>query len=614
MRSIDTNNISYRENGHTQNQSKNRDSLESTGSVSDKNITDPQQSLAKEVLQSLKISTIEQKQRKAVGILLKQTLEKLSSDTLLSINTAKAILTAKQILPTELGQLILQDRVSQEQIAQQIKSQIIKPPLLTNNTVNQWFSGQLLQTIVYQATQNNYAQLLVPASGQFQFTQDSLSELTSSNISNKLLKQAQVIKINSNLDLSIGQQLLVQVKKEQQVVSFELKHSPNESAKISQFINQTINKQQPLNTLLAAFKEIQMAPQQSQVALSEKFVQQLSQINQQIPNLNQLNSSEKIIQAIRSSGVFLEASLLNSIKQSPLSLDLFEKNQNGTLLTASGSATSLSSTAKNNSLLNHFPSLSLNSVISQENINNKSPNQTNPFDFKAALIQLIESLNNKPVQLSQFIPNEANKYQNIATSAHLNPLLTKKINLESGFNLQHAAVKKVLLNHPILPINNPLLSQTKLLALLEGNVSRIVLGQLQTRESSDQAFINFEIPFRHNDRLEILQLKLRQQSLAQNTTDENSIDEKIWTVNLAFHLETLGEMRIYISLNKKELDFQIWTEQRRSQKIIEQYSFLLTDRLVKQGFSIHQFSVFHGIPETAQKEQETSTYLLDEQV
>ncbi len=104
-------------------------------------------------------------QRQAIGLLLKQTLKSLASDELLSVDTQKALISAKNILPGEFTQMYIQERLLQHKLAEQLAAQVIKAAPLTQSTVNQWFSGQLIQAIVLQAPKNGLATFLVNPQG-----------------------------------------------------------------------------------------------------------------------------------------------------------------------------------------------------------------------------------------------------------------------------------------------------------------------------------------------------------------------------------------------------------------------------------------------------------------
>jgi len=110
-------------------------------------------------------STAVNKERALISQLLKQTLSRLTENGLLSVNIQKALLTAKQILPGEFTQLYIQNKVIQHKQGDQISS--LLPKELTLGTIRQWTTGQLIQSVVYQQTQNNLASLLVNSSGQF---------------------------------------------------------------------------------------------------------------------------------------------------------------------------------------------------------------------------------------------------------------------------------------------------------------------------------------------------------------------------------------------------------------------------------------------------------------
>ena len=109
--------------------------------------------ISKEISTKLS-SAMSEKQRSAIGLLLKKTLDNLSQSGLLSIDTQKAVLRARQILPAEFTQIYIQDRVVQHKLAQAaIESATITPRELTIGTLQQWFQGQVIQADVDQELQ-----------------------------------------------------------------------------------------------------------------------------------------------------------------------------------------------------------------------------------------------------------------------------------------------------------------------------------------------------------------------------------------------------------------------------------------------------------------------------
>ena len=670
-------------------------------------------------------SAMAEKQRLAIGLLLKQTLDNLSQTGLLSINTQKAVLSAKQILPGEFTQIYIQDRVVQHKLAAAaIKSITIIPKELTLGTIQQWSPGQLIQTIVYQQTQNGLASLLVNGAGQFdanilsqvlpqitpatqspnqtivseaqlqlqikssldllskvpletvqkiirQMLSDNiisskaaseiLTQLTAQNpafqnpvskkstqtkepiaantpinnttlqqayaaskqlltsepqvqqqiksalellsklpleivqkqevqlqgyqkrtvqaentvlannpINNKIIKQAQVVQIKTDLLLQAGQQLLIQVNKNAADISFQIHHSPQESHQVSQYINQYVTRQQALPQLLASLKEISTQINQPNSYFTAQFIKQVDKLLQQLPQLAQLTTINDIKNVVQNSGQFLENKLLNSVTQA----------------------------------LN--PGRTQTPAQTQQSI--KQISQT---DLKANLSNLATMIHkNEAILLPKNLSSEQSLYQSIEHRT-----LTDSHSRSGQFydlpgRIIHAQVQAPAADN-LFHLNSPLLLQNRLLEQLEGVLSRLIVTQLHSRESgSEQALLNFEIPFRNNDQQEVLQLKIRQEF----TDEEARKGNKIWTVNMAFHLPSLGAIRIYITLDNNDLAIQFWTEEKKSQHLLQQLFPLLKERLFNADFTISQLTAFHGVPEAAKKEQADSQFIVDERV
>lgn len=540
--------------------------------------------LTKEI--SSKLATaVSEKQRLAIGLLLKQTLQHMSESGLLSVDTQKAALSAKNILPGEYTQLYIQDRIQQHRLQETLNNQPVKPMPLTTDTIRQWFSGQIIQTIVYQATQNGQASLLVNEKGYFSTgnfpltdtqksalktlipdgqvttkTKDFLANSTvSSNqfinnlLDNKQIKDSQLVKIKTELPLQIGQQLLLQVNKNKGDISLQLNHPPRESHIISQLINQLATKQQAMPQLLASLREISVNVNQASSTFTEKFIQQVNKVIDQFPTLPQLSTAKEVKSTILNSGQFLENKIIT--------------------------------TAVNKDI----PSV----------------------DFKAALSQLVSLIkNNEAIVLPKTLPSHDVLYQSIAQQNKTFSIPTSPLFFQPPARVFHAQVQPPVIDSTLFQLNNHLLLQNRLLDQLEGVLSRIMLTQIQTREGGEQAFLNFEIPFRHNEQQEILQLKIREEIKDIEAKKGN----KVWTVNLAFHLPSLGGIRIYITMDKHDLAIQFWTEEVNAQKLFQKYFYLLNDRLTAAGYTLSQLKAFHGMPEQAQEEIKNSHFIVDEKV
>ncbi|MCU7801359.1 MAG: hypothetical protein KZQ70_14815 [gamma proteobacterium symbiont of Lucinoma myriamae] len=361
---------------------------------------------------SSKITTaIADKQRAAIGLLLKQTLQNLTNNGLLSVDTQKANISAKQILPGEFTQLYIQDRVQQHKLAEVLASQTIKPEQLTMGTLRQWFSGQVIQTIVYQAPKNNIASLLVNKSGQF--PTNIIADLSNKLISNGLIKQSQLVEIKTDLALKAGQQLLLQVNKNASEVSFQLKHSPAQSNQISQFINQLVTKQQGMPQLLASLREIATQTNQANTFFTPQFKKQVETVVQQFPQLPQLSTAKEVKNAINNSGTFLESKIINST------------------------------------------------------INNKGAVSSNPIpltDLKAGLSQLLTLIqNNQAILIPKLLTSKSSLYKNIAYDGLINSQNSLKHMTDLPCRLAHVQVQMPVLESNLFQLNNHLLLQSRVL-------------------------------------------------------------------------------------------------------------------------------------------------------
>ena len=507
-------------------------------------------------------------QRQAIGLLLKQTLKSLASDGLLSIDTQKALISAKNILPGEFTQMFIQERLLQHKLAEQLAAQVIKAAPLTQSTVNQWFSGQLIQAIVLQAPKNGLATFLVNPQGQFDpaLLVGIIQSKPDSKLSDTLMRQSQQVRIKTDLSLQAGQQLLLEVIKTRRNFSFKLNSEPAQSQQVSRHLNLLVNKQQALVNILSSLNEINQQKASAQKIFTPQFIQQVNRFIEQIPRFSQLDNSKALQQAVRDSGLFLENALAKEARA-------------GT----TGSGVTAASYGSNTAA-----------------------------DFKAGLLQLQNMLQNGEALV---LPKNVSAYGKAYNTMLQSQLQELQNQLQRFFELpakvSHAQVQKpVKAELNLFLLNNPLVIQAHILDKLDGALARIVSTQLQSRESSDQAFYNFEIPFRHNNQTEVLQLKVREQFKQKEQQKGN----KIWTVNLAFHLESLGGIRIYLTLDKLDLSIQVWSEEQHAQQIFQQNFYQLKERLSDAGFNITQLKAFHGIPEQARKEYRDSPFIIDEQV
>jgi len=142
-------------------------------------------------------------------------------------------------------------------------------------------------------------------------------------------------------------------------------------------------------------------------------------------------------------------------------------------------------------------------------------------------------------------------------------------------------------------------------------MSRIIATQAATREQADSNVnMSLEIPFKFQEKSQVLQLKFT----SEDKNKEKS-KEKIWSANLAFELQSLGAIRIYIILDGKDVSMQFWTEKETTQQIFAKNFSMLRDRLKLAGYNISEMTASLGIPQEAEEEStKTKNGVIDEHV
>jgi len=256
----------------------------------------------------------------------------------------------------------------------------------------------------------------------------------------------------------------------------------------------------------------------------------------------------------------------------------------------------------------------INQVLSQAITNNNPQTNINPQindDLKLNLQRLLSVLQ----EVSTADKSQAQINTNLNK---LSPSLLQQITShESELNRQplatrnkHAQVTAAQQNQ-LLQIANPLVFQQTLADQIEGVMSRIIATQAATREQADSNVnMSLEIPFKFQEKSQVLQLKFT----SEDKNKEKS-KEKIWSANLAFELQSLGAIRIYIILDGKDVSMQFWTEKETTQQIFAKNFSMLRDRLKLAGYNISEMTASLGIPQEAEEEStKTKNGVIDEHV
>ncbi|MEJ6654803.1 MAG: flagellar hook-length control protein FliK, partial [Pseudomonas sp.] len=276
-----------------------------------------------------------------------------------------------------------------------------------------------------------------------------------------------------------------------------------------------------------------------------------------------LSTTSGIAQAIRQSGVFLEAGLgqLNRALQA-------------------GNTTQSAQPAADQPSQNFLPPLArLLPLLSSL----ATPPGTEPLpgaDFKASLLTLL-------ITLQQHLPPDANKALTLPPGPW-QAALTVKPGL---FPLPPRALQ-ALTDTPDLG---------SLLRLTAALLSRIQhhqfqsLGQTQTfADGSTQTVWQLEIPLRDGQQFSQVQMRIQRDS---NAPDERQTEQAPqWEIRLAFNLEQLGPMQAIARLYKGRVSSEFWAEQADTLQRISHQMDRLRDRLLTRGLDVGELSCHRGSP------------------
>jgi len=368
---------------------------------------------------------------------------------------------------------------------------------------------------------------------------------------------------------------------------------------ISNHISQAANQGSQLNQ----FNQIAQTPSQK----IPELLKQLSNLSQTVENNRPTSSNNYPKQFVKTVNQFIQ-----QISQQ------FQTNNQA--LTSNNELSFLRSQVNNFSQqiqkISQAISQSLNSNPTQTQIS-----QQVMQDFRVNIQRLLNVM--------QQIPGSANP--TTTASPQLSPAaslgqafstqqttlsLTPETLTESGKEMplanksKHAQVVQAQQN-PAFQLANLATFQQAFIEQLEGALARIMATQGGNREQADNNLnMALEIPFRFQEKSQVLQLKMR-------STDKEFDDTggKIWTANLAFELQSMGPIRIYITLDGKDVSMQFWTEKAESQVIFQENFTLLTERLAIAGYRVSQLGSYLGVPDEARQEiKQNKQGVVDEHV
>ena len=293
-----------------------------------------------------------------------------------------------------------------------------------------------------------------------------------------------------------------------------------------------------------------------------------------------LSSTTGVAQAIRQSGLFLEANL-QQLQQALASQPVAAAASTGAGASAGVDAATATAPSQQSSLPPLARLLPLLASLA-------TPPGAEPLpgaDFKASLITLL-------ITLQQHLPPDAGKALTLPPGPWQQAMVVKP----GLFPLPSRAVQAL----------NDAPDLGSLLRLTAALLSRIQhhqfqsMGQTQTfTDGSSQTVWQLDLPLRDGQQFTQVQMRIqRDQSAADERHGEQAPQ---WEIRLAFNLDHLGPLQAIARLHKDRVSTEFWAEQPNTLQLVRNELDQLRDRLLTRGLDVGELSCHHGSPPQPQQ-------------
>lgn len=345
------------------------------------------------------------------------------------------------------------------------------------------------------------------------------------------------LSIDSPQPLRIGTLLSAQVQDAQTLKFVPLSSRQEQLAVTRQLVDQQ-SRQGSLDGLL---KLLQNLPASDQTSVELRSA--ASRLLAGLPDVQQLSTPKGLVQALASSGVFLESKLLTG--QNPT----LAPDMKGDLLKL---VAQLSQGLPANT--------SLGAIIAANTLAQAMPN------FVRNALGMLGQVSAKPSPTGFPLP------ERLLQSADA------ENDLEHLLHLAAAAVSR-LQSHQLSS-----LEQTGVTA--DGRL--MSTWQLEIPMRNLQDIVPLQVKFQREDAPEKEQPKERR--------EEREPKQQLWRVELAFAMEPLGPLQIQAQLIKGSLSSQLWAERPYTASLIESNLSGLRDRLLSAGLNVGDLDCHLGTP------------------
>jgi len=135
----------------------------------------------------------------------------------------------------------------------------------------------------------------------------------------------------------------------------------------------------------------------------------------------------------------------------------------------------------------------------------------------------------------------------------------------------------------------------QLLKDADSSLARIQLNQLgqQHIEPELKQAWNFEIPVRHDNKVNMFEFNIKKDNKQTSDDDETS---QGWSIQISFDMEPLGQVHSKIALLDKQVSITFWAEQQQTTDTFRDHIKQLQEELVDAGLEIEQIICIQGHP------------------
>ncbi len=130
-----------------------------------------------------------------------------------------------------------------------------------------------------------------------------------------------------------------------------------------------------------------------------------------------------------------------------------------------------------------------------------------------------------------------------------------------------------------------------LLKQLDGALARMQTNQLASlpQEDPTRQTWQIELPILHENKIDLFQILINKDQAS--TSDPEA---SVWTLMLQMNLQTLGPMRIQLTLQGHAISTVIWAEQRKTINLVKTHLQVLSKALETAGLEIKKLETFQA--------------------